>query len=92
MGRDVLKSDKRDDEMSEFGNNTADEIENPTSVLKGMSDIGQSMRLMEVIEDGSKLQIVLEDVSMEDVEAIHAYQLAQGSGTLTVSDRIRYEA
>ena len=48
------------------------------------------MKLMEVIEDGSKVQIVLEDVSMEDVDAIHQYQLAGGEGILTISDGITF--
>ena len=48
------------------------------------------MQLLETIEDGSKVQIVLEDVTMEDVEAIHAYQLAQGRGVLVLTDRIRF--
>ncbi len=53
-------------------------------------DEWDAMRLMEVIEDGSKVQIVLEDVSMEDVDAIHSYQLAGGEGTLTIGDRIMF--
>ena len=48
------------------------------------------MKLLETIEDGSKVQIVLEDVTPDDVEAIHAYQLAQGEGTLTISDRVTF--
>lgn len=48
------------------------------------------MKLMEIIEDGSKVQIVLEDVTMEDVDALHQYQLAGGEGTLTIDGRIAY--
>ncbi|QHK17527.1 hypothetical protein JS82_05190 [Methanomassiliicoccaceae archaeon DOK] len=44
------------------------------------------MRLMEIIEDGSKVQIVIEDVSPEDAEAVHRFQLAQGRGRLTISE------
>ena len=86
MTADVCKSDKKIDEMSDHEDSTTDKSENPTSVLKGVSDIGQSMRLMETIEDGSKIQIVIEDVTPEDAEAVHAYQLAQGRGRLTISE------
>ena len=89
---DIRKSDKSTDEMSELEDNTAVKSENPTSVLKHMSDIGHDMRLMEIIEDGSKIQIVVEDVSPRDAEAVHLYQLAQGRGRLTVSeDGISFE-
>lgn len=44
------------------------------------------MRLMEIIEDGSKIQIVIEDVSPEDADAVHRYQLAQGKGRLTIAE------
>lgn len=44
------------------------------------------MRLMETIEDGSKAQIVLEDISPRDADAIHAFQLAQGRGRLVISE------
>lgn len=92
MTADVCKSDKKIDEMSDHEDSTTDKSENPTSVLKGVSDIGQSMRLMETIEDGSKIQIVIEDVTPEDAEAVHAYQLAQGRGRLTISESgIEYE-
>ena len=60
------------------------------TVLSTGMDEWDAMRLMEVIEDGSKVQIVLEDVSMEDVDAIHSYQLAGGEGTLTIGDRIMF--
>lgn len=83
---DIRKSDKSTDEMSESEENTAVKSENPTSVLKQMSDMGHVMRLMEIIEDGSKIQIVVEDVSPRDAEAVHRFQLAQGRGRLTVSD------
>ncbi len=83
---DVRKSDKSADIMSDTENYTTDKSENPTSVLKGVSDIGQSMRLMEIIEDGSKVQIVIEDVTPEDAEAVHLFQLAQGRGRLTISE------
>ncbi len=86
MTADVCISDKKIDEMSDHEDSTTDKSENPTSVLKGVSDIGQSMRLMETIEDGSKIQIVIEDVTPEDAEAVHAYQLAQGRGRLTISE------
>ena len=46
----------------------------------------RSMRLMEIIEDGSKVQIVIEDVTPEDAEAVHLFQLAQGRGRLTISE------
>ena len=82
----VCKSDKLADIMSDTENDTTDKSENPTSVLKGVSDIGQSMRLMEIIEDGSKVQIVIEDVTPEDAEAVHLFQLAQGRGRLTISE------
>lgn len=65
---------------------TTDKKKNQTAILKSMSDNGQSMRLMETIEDGSKIQIVIEDVTPEDAEAVHAYQLAQGRGRLTISE------
>ena len=55
-----------------------------------MYEMEQTMKLLETIEDGSKVQIVLEDVTPDDVEAIHAYQLAQGEGTLTISDRVTF--
>ena len=85
-------SDKSAEEMSDFEVFTAVKSENPTSVLKGVSDIGQSMRLMEIIEDGSKVQIVIEDVTPEDAEAVHQFQLAQGRGRLTISESgIEYE-
>ena len=48
------------------------------------------MKLLETIEDGSKVQIVLEEVTPEDVEAIHSYQLAGGAGVLTISDKVTY--
>lgn len=49
------------------------------------------MRLLETIEDGSKAAVFWEDVSPEDVEAIHAYQTAGGEGVLTVrGGAIRY--
>lgn len=49
------------------------------------------MRLLETIEDGSKAQIVWEGLGREDVEAIHAYQTAQGRGTLIIAeDGIQY--
>ena len=52
----------------------------------------KDMRLMETIEDGSKAQIVLEDISPQDADAIHAFQLAQGRGRLVISESgIRYE-
>lgn len=79
-------SDKSVEEMSDSEDYTAVKSENPTSVLKGVSDIGQSMRLMEIIEDGSKVQIVIEDVTPEDAEAVHLFQLAQGRGRLTISE------
>lgn len=60
------------------------------TVLSTGMDEWVDMKLMEVIEDGSKIQIVLEDVSMEDVDAIHSYQLAGGEGTLTISDGITF--
>ena len=44
------------------------------------------MRLMETIEDGNKAQIVLEDISPQDADAIHAFQLAQGRGRLVISE------
>lgn len=95
MGRMVsvrMKSDKCTDGMSDRGNITADNSENPTSLLKGVSDIRQDMRLMEIIEDGSKIQIVIEDVSPEDADAVHRYQLAQGEGRLTIAESgITYE-
>ena len=88
----VCKSDKLADIMSDTENDTTDKSENPTSVLKGVSDIGQSMRLMETIEDGSKAQIVLEDISPRDADAIHAFQLAGGKGRLVISESgITYE-
>lgn len=50
------------------------------------------MRLMEIIEDGSKVQIVIEDVTPEDAEAVHLFQLAQGRGRLMISESgIEYE-
>ena len=53
----------------------------------------EHMRLMETIEDGSKAQIVVEGISTRDAEAIHAFQLAQGRGRLTISESgIVYEA
>ena len=89
---DIRKSDKSTDEMSESEENTAVKSENPTSLLKGVSDIRQDMRLMEIIEDGSKIQIVVEDVSPRDAEAVHLFQLAQGRGRLTISESgIEYE-
>lgn len=52
----------------------------------------RSMRLMETIEDGSKAQIVLEDISPRDADAIHAFQLAGGKGRLVISEHgITYE-
>ena len=85
-------SDKSAEEMSDYEVFTAIKSENPTSVLKGVSDIGQSMRLMETIEDGSKAQIVLEDISPRDADAIHAFQLAGGKGRLVISEHgITYE-
>ena len=44
------------------------------------------MRLMETIEDGNKAQIVLEDISPRDADAIHAFQLAGGKGRLVISE------
>lgn len=81
-----MVSDKYTDKMSDTEDITAVKNENPTSLLKRMSDIGQSMRLMEIIEGGSKVQIVIEDVSPEDAEAVHRFQLAQGRGRLTISE------
>lgn len=50
------------------------------------------MRLIETIEDGSKAQIVLEDISPRDADAIHAFQLAGGKGRLVISESgITYE-
>lgn len=93
MGRDVLKSDKSGIRMSECGSITTDETKNRTAILKSVSDIGQIMRLMETIEDGSKAQIVVEGISTGDAEAIHAFQLAGGRGRLTISEvGIVYEA
>ena len=87
-----MRYDTTDTKMSDCGNITADNSENPTSLLKGVSDIGQDMRLMEIIEDGSKIQIVIEDVSPEDADAVHRYQLAQGEGRLTIAESgITYE-
>ena len=72
--------------MSEPSVHTTDKSKNRTAILKSMSDIGQNMRLMETIEDGSKAQIVLEDISPRDADAIHAFQLAQGRGRLVISE------
>ena len=52
----------------------------------------EDMRLMETIEDGSKAQIVLEDISPRDADAIHEFQLAGGKGRLVISESgITYE-
>lgn len=49
------------------------------------------MKLLETIEDGSKAAIFWEEVTDEDVVAIHAYQCSGGEGTLVVSEgRIRF--
>ena len=78
--------------MSGSSVHTTDKSKNRTAILKSMSDIGQNMRLMETIEDGSKAQIVLEDISPRDADAIHAFQLAQGRGRLEISESgITYE-
>ena len=58
----------------------------PTNCLSNGLNKSERMRLMETIEDGSKIQIVIEDVTPEDAEAVHAYQLAQGRGRLTISE------
>ena len=52
--------------------------------------MASTMKLLEIVEDGRKAQIVLEDITYEDVRALHAYQLAQGEGVLVIGDRIRY--
>lgn len=51
---------------------------------------GDTMRLLETIEDGHKAAIYWEDVTLDDVRAIHAYQSSGGQGMLVVTDRIRY--
>lgn len=64
----------------------------PTNCLSIRLNKSERMRLMETIEDGSKIQIVIEDVTPEDAEAVHAYQLAQGRGRLVISESgITYE-
>ena len=64
----------------------------PTNCLSRRLNKSGSMRLMETIEDGSKAQIVLEDISPRDADAIHAFQLAGGKGRLVISESgITYE-
>ena len=58
----------------------------PTNCLSRRLNKSGSMRLMETIEDGSKAQIVLEDISPRDADAIHAFQLAGGKGRLVISE------
>ena len=86
MKRECIMTDINWSVLSGSTFNTTDKKKNQTAILKSMSDNGQSMRLMETIEDGSKIQIVIEDVTPEDAEAVHAYQLAQGRGKLTISE------
>lgn len=64
----------------------------PTNCLSIRLNKSDDMRLMETIEDGSKAQIVLEDISPRDADAIHAFQLAGGKGRLVISEHgITYE-
>ena len=64
----------------------------PTNCLSIRLNKSDDMRLMETIEDGSKAQIVLEDISPRDADAIHAFQLAGGKGRLVISESgITYE-
>lgn len=44
------------------------------------------MRLLEIVEDGGKVQIVLEEMSHEDVRAVHDFQIRGGEGRLVIGD------